>query len=73
MAFLYAIFAFYLLFCVVGLFLRSIPRILIFPVAPFLAAWELRKEKPVTAWTVLIIWSAVYILIAFEIIVYYAS
>lgn len=43
---------------------RSIPRIvsiiLLLPVAPFMCAWEIRKERPLVAWTIIVLWVIMY-------------
>ena len=50
----------YLLFCLCGLFIKAIPVILLLPVAPFLCAWEIRKERPFVAWTIIVLWALLY-------------
>ena len=43
---------------------RSLPRIvaviLMLPIAPFMCAWETRKERPFVAWTIIVLWVMLY-------------
>lgn len=43
---------------------RSLPRtvavILMLPVAPFMCAWEIRKERPFVTWTIIVLWVMLY-------------
>ena len=43
---------------------RSLPRIveviLLLPVAPFVCAWEIRKERPFVAWTIVVLQLLLY-------------
>ena len=51
---------------------RSLPRIasviLLLPVAPFMCAWEIRKERPFAAWTIIVLWAMLYAIAAFVLI-----
>lgn len=46
---------------------RSLPRIvaviLLWPVAPFMCAWETRKERPFVAWTIIVFWVMLYAIV----------
>ena len=51
---------------------RSLPRIvlviLLLPVAPFMCAWEIRKERPFVAWTIIVLWMMLYAVFALVLI-----
>lgn len=64
------ILTFYLLFCLLRFFIKSIPVILILPVAPFLLAKELMNERPLTAWTIIVLWALLYLVALFALVVY---
>ncbi len=59
----------YLLFSLCGLSIRSIPAVLVFPVAPFLCAWEIRRERPFVAWTIIVLWALLYALALMALVV----
>lgn len=54
------ILCFYVLVSLCWLLFENIPRIVAFilllPVAPFVCAWEIRKERPFVAWTIIVLW-----------------
>lgn len=54
------ILCFYVLVSLCWLLVENIPRIVAFilllPVAPFVCAWEIRKERPFVAWTIIVLW-----------------
>lgn len=60
---------FYVLFSLCGLSIRSIPAVLVFPVAPFLCAWEIRRERPFVAWTIIVLWALLYALALMALVV----
>ena len=60
MGILWVILIFYLLFCLARFLVKAIPVALVFPVMPFLCAWEIRKERPFVAWTIVVLWSLLY-------------
>lgn len=39
---------------------KAIPVALVFPVMPFLCAWEIRKERPFVAWTIVVLQLLLY-------------
>lgn len=65
-----AILTFYLLFCLLRFFIKSIPVILILPVAPFLLAKEWMAERPLTAWAIIVLWALLYLVALFALVVY---
>lgn len=50
----------YLLFCFAKFLVKGIPVVLILPVAPFLCAKELKDERPVLAWSIIVTWASLY-------------
>ncbi len=64
MAVLEVILFFYVLFSLCALFVENLPRIvaviLLLPVAPFLCGWEIRRERPFMAWTIIVLWGLLY-------------
>lgn len=63
MAVFEAIVVFYLVFCLVGMFFKAIPMVLLLPVAPFLTAKEIKYTRPIWAWFIIISWALVYLLL----------
>lgn len=57
---------FYVLYWLCVLFIENLPRIVAFilllPIAPFLCAWEIRRERPFVAWTIIVLWALLYAL-----------
>ena len=55
---------FYVLYWLCVLFIENLPRIVAFilllPVAPFLCGWEIRRERPFMAWTIIVLWGLLY-------------
>lgn len=69
MAVLEAILFFYLLFCLVGMFVKAIPVILLLPVAPFLCAAEIKAKQPFTAWLIIALYALLYTVAVFALII----
>ena len=66
MAVLEVILFFYVLYWLCVLFIENLPRIVAFilllPIAPFLCGWEIRRERPFVAWTIIVLWALLYVL-----------
>lgn len=69
MVILEVILVFYLLLCLARFFVKAIPVALVFPVMPFLCAWEIRKERPFVAWTIVVLWSLLYAVLILMLVV----
>lgn len=63
MAVFEVIVVFYLVFCLIGTFFKTIPMFLLLPVAPFITAKELMRARPFWAWFITISWALVYLLL----------
>ena len=50
----------YVLYWLARFLVKAIPVALVFPVMPFLCAWEIRKERPFVAWTIVVLQLLLY-------------
>lgn len=60
---------FYLLVVFVGMLLKKTPLLLLLPFAPFLTGAEIMKTRPFWGWTLIVLTSILYLLLAFIIII----
>jgi len=60
MAFVEIILLVYVLVSLAGLLIDALPAILLFPIAPFLCAKEIKQERPITAWTIIVLYGLIY-------------
>lgn len=60
---------FYLLIVFVGILLKKTPLLLLLPFAPFLTGVETMKTRPFLGWTLIVLTSILYLLLALIIII----
>lgn len=60
---------FYLLTAFVGMLLKKTPLLLLLPFAPFLTGVETMKTRPFLGWTLIVLTSILYLLLALIIII----
>jgi len=68
MVLLEVIVIFYLLIVLIGVLLKNIPLLLLLPFAPFLCGAETMKTRPFLGWTIIVLATVFYALLAFGII-----